>query len=92
MRSVADPAPGKKAKPALPSVFALGLASCSLAVGVLANVEPATVLLRSAIALVIGGIVGKLYCAVSEVAYVSGVNQGSIEPSSRVPESSADPN
>lgn len=92
MRSVADPAPGKRAKPALPSVFALGLATCSLAVGVLANVEPVTVMLRSAIALVIGGIVGKLYCAVSEVAHVSGVNEGSREPSVRVPESSVDPN
>lgn len=91
MRTVADPTAGKRPKPALPSVFALGLAACSLAVGVLANVEPTTVLLRSVVALVVGSIVGKLFCAVSGAVSVSGDGEASSRPLDRVSEASTDP-
>lgn len=64
MDTVAPP-PASPANPALAQVFALGLAFCALAAGAMAEVEPTAVLLRAAVAYVVGRIVGRAFCAVS---------------------------
>jgi hypothetical protein len=70
MVSVARPPVQRAARPALAPFFASAMALCSLAVGVLANVEPVTALLRAIAAGLVGQVVGLAFCAVTHSLYV----------------------
>jgi hypothetical protein len=80
MDTVAPPTAGQADKPALVQVFALGLALCALGAGALAEVEPIAVLLRAAVAFLVGRVVGKAFCAVSAAMTVPQYGAAGIAP------------
>lgn len=89
METVAPPPASQAAHPALAQVFALGLAACSLAAGLLAEVEPATVLLRAAVAYAVGRLVGKGFCALSASLTVPPMGRAPDAPAEDAPAEAA---